>query len=381
MSTQQLHISSKAVNNMKELSITPSNVIAEDEVVTSPMAISYEIQLEHCDSEHPLWARSSTPMGQGYEAGDAWVGTKTYGIGQVRVCLYTAKSICTLEFNAARFVSDEPLYLLPPQLVKPLAERLIWHLHDAVWPAFMRVSDDGEITLDPDWDKQVKFRRLDIARNLHIPNAGPVKSALEAIECRHSRRKSLEMSRNGGWTLYSRTSKSGLDKIYDKTAEARAKDPDVSITVMPDDMFRFETQIQGERRKVCGLTTLDRLTDQRAWDALSHRWEQTRWGGPISDGLGLAEALSGQTPDMALRLLGYLASEAHGGLLSLDKRKCQDLAIRCRGLGLIPGVPLEQLGRASRHIDLLVGGLVDDSGSSLPVPASDAGNPHPGSEE
>jgi hypothetical protein len=150
--------------------------------------------------------------------------------------------------------------------------------------------------------------------------------------------------------------------LYDKKAETLNAKKHLADRV-PDGTYRFEATMRNERLNSAGMARLAHVNEERVWAALSHRWEQTRWASPISSGGDLAEALADQIPDTALRLLGYLASRAHGDLVVIDRRKERDLAARCRELGLVPGLPLESLGKASMHLDLYLGRMVRDASS------------------
>ena len=321
--------------------------------------ISYGIQPEHCDPSHELWTGTSTYIGNADASGETWRGSRKYDQGEVRVFVYLGRGTCSLEFNAARLIDSNPLYLLPPDMLMPLVEKMVWDLHEVVWPSFLIVTGDGEITLQPNWASSVRITRLDLARDLHIESPGPVKAALEAMETRYGRRKSVETSRSGGWTVYNKTRSSGLDRCYDKAAESRHKDPDAALKYVPEGTFRFETELKGDRLKSSGLSRLDRIHEQSSWDAMAHRWEQTRWGSLISTGTGLEEVLARLTPHLRTKVLAYLASESLGNILNLDPRVANDLARRCRDLGLTPGLPLESLGGAARCIDLFSGRLMD----------------------
>lgn len=321
--------------------------------------ISYEILLDQCELAlpHEIWRRSSIRMEHGI-VGERWSGSKACDPGHLDIDLHTTRSTCYVKFNAARFISEDPLYLLPPDALLSLVEGIIGQLSRTVWPAFMVVTEHGEIVLAPDWAEQVRITRLDVARNLTVPREGAMRRALEAVQSRYGRSKRLLTSSGGGWSVYNSSATCGQDLLYDKRAEAMKKDKSLGSTV-PEGTYRFEAQMRGDRLKRLGLDRLQRVNKQRAWEALAHRWEQTRWGSPISSGGDLSEALDGLTPDMALRILGFLCSEATGGVVKLDVRKSRDLARMCRDLGLTPGLPIEELGGGARRIDLFAGGLFE----------------------
>jgi len=51
--------------------------------------------------------------------------------------------------------------------------------------------------------------------------------------------------------LVNSTSKSGVDRLYDKEAELATHDIDCSLSESRGRLFRFEAQIQGSRLKKC----------------------------------------------------------------------------------------------------------------------------------
>ena len=110
-----------------------------------------------------------------------------------------------------------------------------------------------------------------------------------------------------------RSSRTRVDRFYDKTAEALAKNADGATKhSVPVGTYRFEAALREQRIDAAGLTTLNQVTSQKVWDGISSRWAQTRWDTPITSGGGLQVILDTLSPDMALRILGYLHAEEKG---------------------------------------------------------------------
>jgi hypothetical protein len=276
----------------------------------------------------------------------------------VQVFYYVKRGICHVEFNAARVLSQDPLYLLHPDALGPLIERLMQELHSVTWPTFFTVDEDGVVVMAPDWQSRVKFKRIDLARDIHISDPGPMRKTLAAVTSRYQRHKAINTSTGDGWTLYNRSKKSGLERLYDKTAQIRTKNPEMLTRYrVPENTYRFETALRDHRIVDAGLTTLDRVSSQSVWEAMTRRWIQTRWDSPITLGGGLRSIIRVLSDRTGLQVLGFLASDAAGGLVALTDRRRRELLKECRELGLTPGLPLEAQGGAAMHVDLWEGGL------------------------
>jgi len=218
------------------------------------------------------------------------------------------------------------------------------------------------VALAPDWVSQVKIRRIDIARDFQISDPGPMRKTLETVVSRYQRERAVHSSKGNGWTISNKSKSSGVDRFYDKTAEALAKNAaGAAKHSVPAGTYRFEAALREQRIDAAALTTLDQVTSQKVWDGLSSRWAQTRWGTPITSGGGLQVVLDTLSPNMALRILGYLHAEEKGLILSIDSRKRKQLGALCRELGLTPGLQSHEQGGASTRVDLWQGCLVPAS--------------------
>lgn len=318
--------------------------------------VSFPVQVELCDPDSDLWTRRSTrSLAPDRPEAESLTGHLHTDSADVRVSLYPGRLVCHLEFNAARVALGDPTALLPPAALPVLVKHLIDHVHDAAWPAFYRVTDNGEVAIDTSWDEQVKIKRLDIARNF-VADIDPVKAALPQVKARHGRHAVQHKSREGGWTLENKTAKVGSDRLYDKGAEL-STGGDRTFLHHNQGLLRFETQLQADRLDGCGLTRLSNVSEGRCWAALDHRWEQTRWGTPIAAPGEVMKAIRPLSVDKGQRLLGFLhqaAVGATGHMSAPQLRRMRDLA---RSVGLTPGLPVEMLGPADRYLDLGSGSL------------------------
>jgi hypothetical protein len=277
---------------------------------------------------------------------------------KVRVVLYSARGICHLTLTAPRFATDDRLDLLPPSRLKPLVRVVIDSLRESVWPVFVKVTEDGEIVWDQDWDAQVRFKRLDLARNLIVDDEPTVKAGLMAKESRYQKRRSIDLSSKGGWTISNRTNSSGMERFYDKTAEMgtrRSQSEDEARLVSDEKVFRFEAQIMKDRLEAVNLKTLADLTDATAWRALEARWDATQWGRPLPGKTDLLEAVSGLPALSRMALIGFLHMAAEGQLGDLSPSQLRLQRERAKACGLTPGTPVRLLGQAQTLLDLHAG--------------------------
>lgn len=319
--------------------------------------VSFPVQVEHCDPHSDLWTqRSSRSLTPDMPEAESLTGHLHTDTADVRVSLYLARLVCHLEFNAARVALGDPTALLPPAALPVLVERLIDKVHLAAWPTFYRVTDNGEVVIDTSWKEQVKIKRLDIARNF-IADIDPVKVALPRVKARHGRHAVEHRSKDGGWTLENKTAKVGSDRLYDKSAELRTGG---GRTFMhhKQGLLRFETQLQADRLEGCGLTRLSNVSEDRCWAALDHRWEQARWGTPIAAPGQVMEAISPLSVDLGQRLLGFLHQAAIGATGHMSAPQLRKMRGHAYSVGLTPGLPVELLGPADRHLDLGTGRML-----------------------
>jgi len=289
---------------------------------------------------------------------------------KIKVYLYTGSETCHIEFTAPRLVSAHPPDLLPAGALKALVRGVIDDLRDAIWPAFAEVTEDGEIRWTDDWATNVRVKRLDLARNFLIVDPDIVKAALDSVQSRHQRERVRYGSKRSGWTITNQTTTAGQDKMYDKQAELEGKH-DTNLTSV-DGLFRFETQIEGDRLRRLGVQRLSNIDEHTAWDALSHRWEQTRWGSPLPSPDGLLQAVQRLPIRKQCTLVGYLHFAAEGMTGRLSESQQRTLRAQAKTCGLTPGMPVHLMGTPSKRLDLYSGTLVPVSeqeslAASIPV--------------
>lgn len=324
------------------------------------VTVSYGVVLDQCDPSSPLWSRSSsTNLRDDLPEAEVFTGFLHLPEQDVRVTLYTARSICHLHFNAARFVGSGPTDLCPADAVRPLVHRLIEQLHGEVWPEFAHVDEvSGEIHWDSDWASKVRIKRLDLARNFQVSDPAVVKTGLSHIQTRYQRTRSVEESAGGGWTVWNRTKKSGSDRLYDKSAELDLVEGQEAISSTGSHLFRFEAQLEKERLRSLGVATIDALDEAKAWAALNARWGATRWGSPLPRRGDAAQAVQALKPRDQATVLGYLHLAAEGLTDGFSDWQRRDLTKKAKSCGLTPGVPVVMLGPPSQRLDLLSGSLV-----------------------
>lgn len=343
---------------------SPSDIPSDPDWGVDTVKVAFQVDLSQCDLYSSVWSFSgSRNLPEAGMEADRFIGWTTFVVdGQdvkVRLELYTMRGICHLQFNAARMVSASRRFLLPPKALKPLVEGVIDDLRHVIWPTFIHVTEDGEACWADDWADYVSIRRLDLARNCVIDEPAVLKSGVESVESRYGKRRSTEVSPNGGWTVWNRTSQSGSDRLYDKVAEVRnTSDEETDALKSTDGLFRFETQLMRDRLKKFGLTRLSDLNDESAWNALLHRWTMTRWGSPLPSPGEVAEAVSALPAKQQPAVIGFLHLSSAGLADRLAPSQIRTLTRRARSCGLIPGMPIHLLGQAHWRLDLKAGALV-----------------------
>ena len=337
--------------------------------------IALPVDIQQCDPQSVLWHSSSSRNLRNSETeADAFAGshfvTTPHGTEKIRVFLYTGSATCHLEFNAARIVSSDRLHLLPPDALQSLVHGLIDELRHSIWPAFVQVTEDGEALWADDWAARVKFKRLDLARNFTVSDPDLVKAALDSVQSRHQRERVNYRSRKAGWTITNTTKTGGHDKIYDKAAEL--EDCHDTHLTSADGLFRFEAQIKGDRLNTLGIARLSDLNELSAWNALLHRWSQTRWGSPLPSPDGLLQAVQRLPIRQQCALVGYLHFAAEGMTSRFTESQQRTLRKHAKACGLTPGMPVHLLGVPRQRLDLFHGCLVpltdeERLGASIPV--------------
>jgi len=356
----------------------PCDIPTDPDWGVDTVKVGFYVDLSQCDLYSPVWSftgsRNLADAGMEADRFTGWVPIDVDGEAvPVRIELFSARGLCHLQFNAARMVSADPRSLLPPSALQPLVAGIIDHLRDIIWPTFVQVTEDGEALWADDWADRVLFRRLDLARNFRIPEPSVVRAGIECSASKYGKRRSIETSANGGWTVWNRTAQSGSDRLYDKAAEVRNKQSHQADALRScDGVFRFETELRRDRLTRLGLGRLSDLDEVSAWKALAHRWDSTRWGSPLSSPGEVAQAVRSLPVKQQASLIGYLHLRAAGMANGFTKNQIRTLNKKAQMCGLTPGMPVHLMGTPSKRLDLYSGTLAPVSeqeslAASIPV--------------
>jgi len=313
----------------------------------------FPVDLGLCTSDSPLWSSVSTRNRLDTHSGvetSAHLGFLRKDFGDVRVELYPMDGRCRLHFNAARMATPKSAALLPPAALVRIVEGILEEIRDSVWADFDRIDDSGTITRDVNWQTQVHITRIDLARNFNVLNAELIKIGLRNAKSRNSK-STHEYTSNGTWTFENRTKTSGTDRFYDKSTELASYVVNASLKANGG-TYRFETELKKDRLTTFGLRTLDRVTDENVWNAISERWGATGWGIPLPSGEGFYRSLLKLSDAMRDNLIGFLHRRAEGLDTEMPSHYRRERDKRARDLGLTPGVPVELLGPATEFLDL-----------------------------
>ena len=330
------------------------------------ITVTYPFDPSLSDATSPFWqTTSSQNLADSEQVAESLAGSFEIGAARISVRVYTARNRCRIEFNPARIMTPKSTYLLPPELLTPIVEKVIEGIANVVWPAFDAVTDDGEVIRSKHWQQEVLVRRLDLARNFEIDEPETVKRALEQKKSKYQKSRGTYQTSEGGWGIENRTSRSGKDMFYDKSADLARKDQaDESEITYSDGVFRFETQLMPARLGDLGLKRLDGLSADSCWNALSIRWDATDWGSPIASGGDLFDLVAQLPYRQRERLVGFLMLNAHGadsGISPGQERKMRKVA---KDLGLTVGLPLEASGSPDSYLNLSTGRLEKWSSTS-----------------
>lgn len=320
--------------------------------------LSFPVCLSACDESSSIWTKSSSLIdletGQEYSG---WTGYHSTSFGEVRVSLNVTKQRCYLQFNAARLLHGKSKELLPPAALKALVGNLLFDLQYAVMPDFDIDERNGVLSRRATWASEVKLTRIDLARNFEIRQSiNEVKKALELAKPRYGKTKISYEKSDGGWTLVNGTSSTGQDRIYDKSQELKTVEMEEQMSQNLH-IFRFEAQLQKDRLKRSGITTLEAVTDEKCWLAILERWDACQWGITINEPGTLGKALAVLEPKRQKDVAGYLYMASIGTDVLLTRAYRAEMRKVCRELGLSVGIPLYEQGIGVLKLDLWKGKL------------------------
>lgn len=145
--------------------------------------------------------------------------------------------------------------LADPEALPLLVKTFIEKVAHVAGPTFVTIDPNGEEIWDADWQDLVRVKRLDIARNFDVASPDLVKAVLPKVQPAHGKSKVGYNSARSGWTLVNATKQSGMDRLYDKTAELATHGITESFMLSGGRQFRFEAQLQKDRLKGSGLAS------------------------------------------------------------------------------------------------------------------------------
>ena len=279
------------------------------------------------------------------------------GKANVRVFYWQTFGRCSISLNPAKVLFGKSAKLLPPGALVLALKAVIETFSMEVVPAFVRLSDDGELTWTDGWASEVSITEMEVARNFQIPSHLE-KSFQEALQRRPLARnyvKNTYQNAKKGFTIYCNTKSVGSDKFYDKSAELG----DVLETCEDGRevrLYRFEATLLRPRLDKFGLRTLSQVTDMRVWAALEGRMKATGWGSLQLDSkervqLGLSR-LSYRQREAVLGFNEAIVQGLDGGIKVAVRRDRTRLA---RSIGLEPGTPFSALPAETMVLSLYTG--------------------------
>lgn len=359
--------SSKNTNN---LLVTPSESFPETGLGTATgIPRDKEWGIDTCTLSIPVrddvpelaqnsWGQTEGKQNERYDK-TTYVTNLSVGYADVRVAYMPIYSSIFVSFNSARILSRKSAELLPAGALKPLVESLLYEISPQlpVLPVCMNLDSHGTLELTADWEQQVKFTRLDCARNLYVDSPEYVKHALSNVTSKYQKVVHIYYDHEG-WTRANQTKSTGMDRIYDKSAELRNLELDERFH-WDKRVFRFECQLQGDRLSKFGLKTLDRVSDESVWNVLATRWDSCRWGIPMPGQASLDELLMEVPIKDRLAFIGFLSAKAEGLTDLIPRKVCEKHSRLARSLNLIPGFPLGRYRPMDKVLSLWHGGLGD----------------------
>ena len=174
---------------------------------------------------------------------------------------------CTVRFNAAKLVHQDPLNLLDPDLFLEEIEHLLIFLFPHVSSFRIWKKYQSPIAMHTDWLSQINLSRLDIAINLETVTKANLEQ-LELAKITRSNRKGIFKVPSKTLTIEVKSKTQGKEHIYDKTHEL-AHEHKIKINKQ---VHRFETQLRDSRvKKGIKLAQINRTS---IWLLLVERWRK-----------------------------------------------------------------------------------------------------------
>ena len=333
---------------------------ADNEWGIDTVTISFKVDLNLSSNDPSEWTKESTDFySDSQQTRHNLVKVLDKEYARVRISFLPKYEKCSITFNAARLLTPKSRSLCPPSALKPLVAGLLDEVREFVWPQFDYVDEtSGEIKRDSDWASQVSFTRLDAARNMFIDDIPGVKQALPLARPKYWKGYVLYLQPGESWTLVNTTERSGKDRVYDKDAELA--NHDVHETMETDGAwFRLECQLQEDRLLSNGLKTLDKVTDERVWEAIEKRWDYCQWGVKLYKRGTIQQAIQKLSANQKQDLVGYLALNSMNELDGLTPSRIKSMNGLAKSVGLTPGIPLDEQGVANRELSLWEGRIIN----------------------
>jgi hypothetical protein len=340
---------------------TSTNSFWDGNCGVDTVRIGFTLNPDLLSLHEPVW-ESHSHVDQKADKEFEWFTHNIWiGFTNVHITVRPTFNNCSLEFNAPQVLRNKSLFLLEPEALVGVVEKVLDGVRDLLSGAFDQLNPNtGEITRHPNWCSMVRFERLDLAKNFYIPSLADlanVKAAITKTIPKNMKKKGIFESPKYGWTVENKTNGVGMDRIYDKSVElARHHGSEKA----PSGSLRFETQLQGNRLKApIFVKTLDSLTNTVALEALEARWKACKWGVPVMEANSIYKAVESLSETKQERMLGFMMKAADGQTSAMDPRHLHAMTKEARLLGLVPGMPVSAQGKVSKMLDLRTGGLVE----------------------
>jgi len=319
--------------------------------------LSIPVTSEVPELAHNSWGQTEGKQNDKFDK-TTYVSNFSVGYANVRVAYIPIYGSIYVSFNAARIISRKSAELLPPAALKPLVELLLLEIvpQIPVMPTFMTIDSQGTIEFASDWTMQVKFTRLDCARNLYVDSPEYVKHALSKVKSKYQKTVHIYFDHEG-WTRANETKSAGIDRFYDKSAELRYMELEERFH-WDKRVFRFESQLQGDRLDKHGLKTLDKVCDEAVWNVLETRWKACGWDVRMPGEESLDELLTSVPEKERMPFLGYLSTEAEGMADLIDTKLQKKYSRLASVLGIVPGLSISSYRPMTRRLSLWHGTCV-----------------------
>jgi hypothetical protein len=334
-------------------------VPTDDQWGIDTIELSFDVNADLSSIDDSLWTSQSTRIfADSKKSNNSLVGTLHKEFADVRVTLFIDRAICKLQFNAARLLTPVSPNLLPPSAIQPLVIGILDDIQSAVVPIFDVWDSTGTISRGADWVDHMRVVRIDNARNFYLDDPQSVKKALMNAKPLRNKLNHCYWDSKGGWTLANGSKQAGMDRIYDKAAELAQQKAENGFTCAAG-TYRFEAQLRKERLQRAGMTKLSGVTDENVWKAIKMRWDDCHWGVLLPEIGTLKKAVEPLSVANQESLLGYLYLAERGWTDGMSASHIRNRDALAKSVGLIPGMPLAELGAPSRQLDLWAGKIID----------------------